>query len=105
MFGEKYGYSVLMCAFAGALLLYAGLMALFKDYKMLPLRARTSVKPKNEKRYMVRLAKMVALAALSPAVSAFAGLWNVTVALIVLIVSGVVFIWIGTKLFRNDGSD
>ena len=45
----EYGYSILMGIFAGALLLYAGLMALTKDYKMLPYRARTSVKPKNPK--------------------------------------------------------
>ena len=32
----EYGYSILMGIFAGALLLYAGLMALTKDYKMLP---------------------------------------------------------------------
>ena len=35
----EYGYSILMGIFAGALLLYAGLMALTKDYKMLPYRA------------------------------------------------------------------
>ena len=57
----EYGYSVLMGIFSAMLLLYAGLMALFKDYKMLPLRARTSVKPKNEKKYMTQLAKIIAL--------------------------------------------
>ena len=51
----EYGYSILMGIFAGALLLYAGLMALTKDYKMLPYRARTSVKPKNPKKYMTQL--------------------------------------------------
>ena len=44
----EYGYSILMGVFAAALLIYAGMMALFKDYKMLPYRARVSVKPKNE---------------------------------------------------------
>ena len=32
----EYGYSILMAAFAAAILFYAGLMAIFKDYKMLP---------------------------------------------------------------------
>ncbi|MBQ3418309.1 MAG: hypothetical protein IJH32_10825 [Ruminococcus sp.] len=96
-----HGYSILMSIFAGAILLYAGMMALFKDYKMLPLRARTSVKPKNEKLYMVQLAKAVALVALAPALSALAGLWNMIVAIVVLIVSAVIFLWIGTKIMRG----
>ncbi len=97
----EYGYSVLMGIFSAALLLYAGLMAVFKDYKMLPLRARTSVKPKNEKKYMIQLAKIIALVSLSPALSALAGLWNMLAALIVLIVSAILLIWIGSKLMRN----
>lgn len=94
----EYGYSVLMAAFSAALLLYAGLMALFKDYKMLPMRARVSVKPKDEKRYMLRLAKMIALAAASPALSALIGLWNIPAAFVVLLVSAVLFIWLGTRI-------
>ena len=70
----EYGYSILMGVFAGALLLYAGLMALTKDYKMLPYRARTSVQPKNPKKYMTQPAKVIALVACSPALSALAGL-------------------------------
>ena len=84
----EYGYSILMGIFAGLILIYAGLMALTKDYKMLPFRARVSVQPKDEKRYMKQLAKVVALVALAPALS-------------VLIVSAVVFIWLGTKIMRG----
>ena len=97
----EYGYSILMGIFAGAILLYAGMIALFKDYKMLPLRVRVSVKPKNEKLYMLQLSKVVALVALAPALSALTGLWNMRVALIVLIISAVLFIWLGTKLMRG----
>lgn len=97
----EHGYSILMGIFAGALLLYAVMMSLFKDYKMLPFRARTSVKPKNSKKYMTQLAKVMALVALAPALSALAGLWNMIVALVVLIVSAVLFIWLGTKLMRG----
>ena len=97
----EYGYSILMGIFSAAILLYAGLMALTKDYKMLPYRARVSVKPKDEKKYMVQLAKVVALTALSPALSALTGLWNPIAAFIVLIVSAIVFLWLGTKLMRN----
>ena len=97
----EYGYSILMGIFAGAILIYAGLMALFKDYKMLPLRVRVSVRPKNEKQYMKQLSKVIALVALSPALSALTGLWNMTAAFIVLIVSAVVFIWLGTRIMRG----
>ena len=97
----EYGYSILMGIFAGLILIYAGLMALTKDYRMLPLRARVSVQPKDEKRYMKQLAKVVAMVALAPALSALTGLWNMMAALIVLIVSAVVFIWLGTKIMRG----
>ena len=97
----EHGFSILMGIFAGAILLYAGLMALTKDYRLVPYRARQSVKPKNEKRYMTQLAKAVALAALSPALSALAGLWNMAAALIVLIGSMILFLWLGTKLMKS----
>lgn len=97
----EYGYSILMGVFAGAILIYAAVMAVTKDYKILPFRARVSVQPKNEKLYMRQLAKAVALVALAPALSALTGLWNMIVALIVLVVSAVVFIWLGTKIMRG----
>ena len=97
----EHGYSILMSVFSAAILLYAGLMALTKNYKILPVRATQSVKPKDEKRYMTQLSKVVALVALSPALSALAGLWNMTAALVVLIVSAVLFIWLGTKIMKG----
>ena len=97
----EYGYSILMGIFAAAILLYAGLMALTKDYNMLPLRARQSVKPKDPKRYMTQLSKVVALVAASPALSALTGLWNMIAAVIVLIGSRVLFIGIGTRIMKG----
>lgn len=98
----EYGYSVLMGIFSAMILLYAGFAAIFKDYRILPLRVRVSAaKPKNEKKYMTQFAKMLALVALSPALSALAGLWNMTAALIVLIVSAVFFIWLGSRIMKN----
>lgn len=97
----EYGFSILMAAFSAALLLYSGLMAMFKDYKMIPLRARVSFKPKNEKKYMTQLAKVIALVAAAPALSALTGLLNPLAGLIVLIPAAVFFIWLGTKLMKN----
>lgn len=68
------------------LLLYAGLMALIKDYKMLPYRARQSVKPKNPKKYMVQLAKIVALVAAMIEAGAAVALWNGAVGAVVMVV-------------------
>lgn len=97
----EYGFSILMTIFSAVLLLYAGMMALFKDYKMLPFRAQISVKPKNKKKYMMQFAKVIALLAVSPALSALIGLWNLLVAMIVLIIATIFFIWIGVKIMKN----
>ena len=97
----EYAYSILMGCFAAALLIYAGLMALTKDYKILPLRSRQSVKPKDTKRYMTGLSKVVALISLSPALSALTGLFNTIAAVIVLIGSMILFILIGTKIMKG----
>ena len=94
-------YSIIMAIFAAALLLYAGLMALTKDYKMIPYRSRQSVKPKDPKKYAFQLSKVLALVAAAPAVSALAGLFNVLVAVILLFVGIVAAIWLGTKIMKN----
>ncbi len=97
----EYGFSILMAVFSVALFIFAGLMALFKDYKMIPFRARVSFKPKNEKKYMTQLAKVIALVAVSPALSALVGLWNPLAGVMVLILAVIFFIWLGTKLMKN----
>ena len=88
----EYVCSIVMGVFAAATLLYAGLMALTKDYKILPYRVRQSVKPKNPEKYTVQLSKVIALVSSAPALGALAGLWNTLAAVIVLIVGIVVCI-------------
>ena len=97
----EYAYSILIGIFALAILAYAGLMALTKDYNILPVRAQQSVKPKDPKRYMTQLAKVVALVSLSPALSALTGLWNTVAALGVLIGSMILLILLGTRIMRG----
>ena len=97
----EHGYSIIMAVFAGAILLYAGLMALTKNYNILPVRARQSVKPNNPKEYMAKFAKVTALVSLSPALSALAALLNLIAGLAVFIGSMILFIWIGTKIMKN----
>ena len=100
-FEMEYGYSILMGIFSAAILIYAGLMALTKDYEMLPVRARQSVKPEDPKKYTAQLSKVIALVAASPALSALTGLWNMIAAVVVLIVTMIVFIWIGVRIMRD----
>ncbi|MBO4393172.1 MAG: hypothetical protein J5800_02400 [Spirochaetales bacterium] len=94
-------FSIFMLIFAAALLLYAGLMALTKDYKMLPLRVRRAVKPKDKKQYTVYLAKKVALVAVALAVSALVGFWSIIAALVVLVILSVAAIVAANKTSKR----
>ena len=96
-----YGYSILMGIFSLALLLYAGLMAWSKDYEMLPYRAKNAIRPKDPEHYMTQLAKVVALTALAPALSALLYLWNGIAAMIALIAGMAYFLWLGTRIMKN----
>ncbi|MBQ4382630.1 MAG: hypothetical protein II794_07840 [Oscillospiraceae bacterium] len=93
-----YAYSILMGIFALALWAYAAVLALTGDYKMLPQRAQNSVKPKDPKKYARALARILALTALAPALSALVGIWNMWGALAILILGLVITLWAGTKM-------
>ena len=95
------GFSILMFIFAGAILLYAALMAITKDYNMLPYRGRVSVKPKNPKAYMVELAKIVALTGVAIALGAAVSLWNQLVGAVVMIIGVILALWTGTKIIKK----
>ena len=95
------GFSILMFIFAAVLLLYAAIMAITKDYNMLPYKATVSVKPKNPKKYMVQLAKIVALVALAIAAGAAVALWNMGVGAIVMIAGVIAALWGGTKIIKR----
>ena len=66
-------FSILMLWFAGAILLYAGLLAWTKDFRLIP-RWRVSKRMKDKKGFMVRFAKGMAVVALAPALCGVAGL-------------------------------
>ena len=94
-------FSVFMFIFAGALFLYALLLAITKDYNMLPYRATVSVKPKDPKRYTLQLAKVVMLVAAAIAAGAAAALWNMAVGALVMVAGVIEAVWIGTKIVKN----
>lgn len=95
------GFSILMFIFSGMLLLYAGLLALTKDYKLLPVRARVSVKPKNPKLYASRFARVIALVAVAPLLGGVVGLFSLLGAAFALIGSAALFIFLGTKIMKG----
>ncbi len=95
-------FSIFMFIFAGAVLLYAGILAVTKDYNMLPYRSRVSVKPKNPKKYAVQLAKAIALVAVAIAAGAAVSLWNIAAGAVVMIVGVIAALWASTKIVKND---
>ncbi len=91
-------FSILMLCFSGALLLYAGLLALTKEYKLIPRGCATKVKDKRA--YTVNMAKAVALTAIPPAHCAIAAMFNGVLAVTVLLVEMVMALWIGTQIMK-----
>ncbi len=55
----------------------------------------------NQLKYVLEVAGSSSMREASPALSALVGLWNLIAAVAVLIVSCVVFIWLGTKIMRG----
>ena len=95
-------FSIFMFIFAGAVLLYALILGITKDYNMLPYRARVSVKPKNPKQYAVMLAKAIALVAAAIALGAAVSLWNISAGVILMLVGTIAAIWASTKIVKNE---
>lgn len=97
----EYAYSVLMAIFGGAILLFALILGITKDMKMLQRRYRVSAKMKDEKLYATQLAKCIALAALAPLASATVALiapeW---LAAIVGVGVLVLTLWLSTKIIK-----
>ena len=94
-------YTILMFVFSIALLLYAGLLALTKNYDLLPVRARISVNPKNKKAYTFQFSKTIAVAAAVPALTGLVAVWNGFAAGIVFILGLIAALWIATKIMKN----
>ena len=93
-------FSILMFCFSGAILLYAGLLALTKDYQLIPRGHATD--PKDKRAYAAAFARVMAVVALAPLSGGIYGLFNVTLGFVALLVSFPVCIWIGVRLFHRS---
>ena len=94
-------FSILFLIFAAAILFYAALMAITKDYDMLPYRARFAVKPKNPEEYMVQLSKVVALVGVAIGAGAAVSWWWAGIGVVIMIAGSIAAIWYGTKIVKN----
>jgi hypothetical protein len=89
--------AIIMFVFSGAILLYAGLLALTRDVTMLP--KQSAVKNVGDKKaYALRVAKVLAIVAVSPALTGVTALLSGIAAAIVFVVSLVGCIWLGVKV-------
>ena len=95
----EYAFSIIMLVFGGAMMFYAGLLALTKDVGLIPKTHAASIPDK--KHYASQFAKTIAIIAAAPLVSAAAGLFgNGIVNAVVAIVSFVVCFIIAIKTFK-----
>ena len=100
----EYVYSIIMFCMAGALLLYAGLLALAKDPTLIP--RHYAVKMKNKRAYALMFAKIMVLMAVPFAVSGIVGLiWNadqtLLPAIIVLVIGFVACLYLSTRIAKK----
>ena len=97
-------FSILMFIFSGALLLYAGLVAVFGVTLIL---RHWAAEIKDEKAYARRFAKILALTALAPALSGVVGLLvdmeqSPFLPLLTLLLGIIAAIWLGVRLTRRS---
>ena len=99
-----YALSILMFCFAGMLLLYAGLLALTKDYKLIP--RNYAVHMTDKKGYCVGMAKVIALVSLAPLEFGLIGLLgHYGIGAVVGLGQLILSIWGGTKLMKRYMED
>lgn len=92
-------FCILMLVFSGAILLYAGLVALTKDYNLIPRGYAAA--PKDKQAYAVAFAKVLALVALSPLSAAIYGFFSLTLGAIMFPISLIVCICVGSQRFKD----
>lgn len=93
-------FSILMLCFSGGLLLYAGLLAVTKNYNLIPRNYASQVKDKRA--YTLKVAKVIALVAIPPFHCAIAAIFNDILAISVLLVEMIMALWIATVIMKMD---
>ncbi len=91
-------FSILMFCFSGMLFLYAVLLFVTRDYKLIP--RNYAAKAGNKKAYARKMAEIVALVAVAPAHCGYVALFSTGWSVVVLIVEMILAIWAGTKIME-----
>ena len=94
-------YSIFMFLFSAAILLYAAVLAITKDYGLLPRRASVSVNPKDKKAYTFQISKAVALTAAAPASFGILSVWSVGAGFAAFIIVLILALWGGTRIMKD----
>ena len=93
-------FPILMLIFAGAIILYALLLAATKDVKLIPRSEQAKIP--DPKAYALRFAGVMGLVAIGPLASGIAGLlYDNKRAVIALIVGMVFSLWGATQLIKK----
>lgn len=96
-----YGFTILMLIFSAAIQGYAAILAITKNYDLLPRRAAIATNPKDKKKYTLQLAKVLALVGLVPALCGIVGIWSPAGAGITGVIGLVVTFWLGSKFMKD----
>jgi len=91
-------FSMLMFCFSGALFLYAVLLYMTKDYKLISYDYTLKTDDKNA--YARQVAEIVALVAVAPAHCGYVALFSMGWSVVVLVVEMVLAIWVETKIME-----
>ena len=89
-------FSIIMFCFSGAILLYAGVLGLTGDITM--VRKHWAAQMDDKKVYARKVAKILAITALAPALAGAVGLLNSLAGIIALLVGMFAFIWLGVRI-------
>ncbi len=76
------GFAVLMLIFGAVVLLYAAMLSGGND-KLLPIRVQPTLRRKDKKGQTKHIAKVLAVAALTPLIGGLLGLWRGNIACLI----------------------
>ena len=93
-------FSILMFAFSGMLLAYAGLLERTRDMQLIP-RAHAA-RVKNRQSYTGAFARILAVVALAPLGGGIYALLDMRLGLVMLLVDLALCIWIGARCFGRE---
>ena len=95
----EHAFPIILLAFGGLMLLYAGLTAVC-GFELIP--KNYSVKVRDKKKYARCFAALIAVLGWVPVIAGLCGLFFGNLTALIILIAGLVFaIWIGRYIMRN----